>query len=86
MKTLIEWCSENGKIPYALGVNGAYEAGQESRQTEVDDLQKLVDKAERKLQLVQECIAENAYSNMRSGGLVIQVAELEQALKGGESE
>lgn len=37
MKTLIEWCSENGKIPYALGVKGAYEAGQESRQTEVDE-------------------------------------------------
>lgn len=37
MKTLIEWCSENGKIPYALGVKGAYEAGRESRQTEVDE-------------------------------------------------
>lgn len=58
-----------------------FQVAWQHRQTEVDELQKRVDIAERKLQLVQECIAENAYSNMRSGGLVIQVAELEQALK-----
>ncbi|WDZ50197.1 hypothetical protein LF296_12790 [Acinetobacter vivianii] len=59
---------------------------QQDQRALISELQKRVDKAELKLQLVQECITENAYSNMRSGGLVIQVAELEQALKGGETQ
>ncbi len=58
---------------------------QQDQRALISELQKRVDIAESKLHLVQECIEENSYSNMRSGGLVIQVAELEQALKGGES-
>ncbi|HAV2807495.1 TPA: hypothetical protein ACHKET_003846 [Acinetobacter baumannii] len=37
--TFIEWCSSNGKIPYSLGLEGAYEAGQQSMQAKVEGLQ-----------------------------------------------
>ncbi|HGH3222449.1 TPA: hypothetical protein ACJK0K_002156 [Acinetobacter baumannii] len=37
--TFIEWCSSNGKIPYSLGLEGAYEAGQQSMQAKVEELQ-----------------------------------------------
>ncbi|EMI8961208.1 hypothetical protein ACY3WP_002763 [Acinetobacter baumannii] len=39
--TFIEWCSSNGKIPYSLGLEGAYEAGQQSMQAKVEELQTL---------------------------------------------
>lgn len=39
--TFIEWCSSNGKIPYSLGLEGAYEAGQQSMQAKVEGLQAL---------------------------------------------
>lgn len=36
--TFIEWCSSNGKIPYSVGIEGAYEAGQQSMQAKVEEL------------------------------------------------
>ncbi|EMB9936159.1 TPA: hypothetical protein ACMFNK_000911 [Acinetobacter baumannii] len=47
------------------------------------ELQKRVGAAERKLQLVQECIEENSYTKWPSDVRLIQVSDLEQALKGG---
>ncbi|HAV5443960.1 hypothetical protein N3K59_18390 [Acinetobacter baumannii] len=41
--TFIEWCSSDGKIPYAVGIEEAYEAGQQSQQAKVEELQKRVD-------------------------------------------
>lgn len=49
------------------------------------ELQKRVDAAERKLQLVQECIEENSYTKWPSDVRLIQVSDLEQALKGGKT-
>ncbi|EPJ3282590.1 hypothetical protein JIN07_003669 [Acinetobacter baumannii] len=38
--TFIEWCSSNGKIPYSVGIEEAYEAGQQSMQAKVEELQR----------------------------------------------
>ncbi|EHU1923793.1 hypothetical protein AXE41_RS19885 [Acinetobacter baumannii] len=38
--TFIEWCSSGGKIPYSVGIEEAYEAGQQSQQAKVEELQK----------------------------------------------
>ncbi|HCW5133171.1 TPA: hypothetical protein OXQ60_003754, partial [Acinetobacter baumannii] len=43
--TFIEWCSSNGKIPYSVGIEEAYEAGQQSMQAKVEELQKRLDGA-----------------------------------------
>lgn len=45
-------------------------------------LQKRVDAAERQLQLVQQCIEESSYTKWPSSVRLIQVSDLEQALKG----
>ncbi|WP_059264799.1 hypothetical protein ABFK62_15360 [Acinetobacter baumannii] len=37
--TFIEWCSSGGKIPYSVGIEEAYEAGQQSQQAKVEELQ-----------------------------------------------
>lgn len=37
--TFIEWCSSNGKIPYSVGIEEAYEAGQQSQQAKVEELE-----------------------------------------------
>ncbi|WP_409250556.1 hypothetical protein [Acinetobacter baumannii] len=38
--TFIEWCSSGGKIPYSVGIEEAYEAGQQSQQAKVEELEK----------------------------------------------
>lgn len=38
--TFIEWCASKGVIPYSLGIEAAYEAGQQSQQAKVEELQK----------------------------------------------
>lgn len=38
--TFIEWCAGKGVIPYSLGIEAAYEAGQQSQQAKVEELQK----------------------------------------------
>ncbi|TKV65897.1 hypothetical protein D9Y31_00500 [Acinetobacter baumannii] len=38
--TFIEWCTGKGVIPYSLGIEAAYEAGQQSMQAKVEELQK----------------------------------------------
>ncbi|EMI8962158.1 hypothetical protein ACY3WP_001551 [Acinetobacter baumannii] len=48
-------------------------------------LQKRVDKAESKLKLLQKSIDENSYTKWPSDVRLIQVSDLEQALKGGEA-
>lgn len=35
--TFIGWCSSNGKIPYSVGIEEAYEAGQQSQQAKVEE-------------------------------------------------
>lgn len=37
--TFIEWCAGKGVIPYSLGIEAAYEAGQQSMQAKVEELQ-----------------------------------------------
>ncbi|MCQ1099702.1 hypothetical protein NNO92_15125, partial [Acinetobacter baumannii] len=37
--TFIEWCASKGVIPYSLGIEAAYEAGQQSQQAKVEELQ-----------------------------------------------
>ncbi len=37
--TFIEWCAGKGVIPYSLGIEAAYEAGQQSKQAKVEELQ-----------------------------------------------
>lgn len=39
--TFIEWCASKGVIPYSLGIEAAYEAGQQSQQAKVEELQTL---------------------------------------------
>lgn len=39
--TFIEWCASKGVIPYSLGIEAAYEAGQQSQQSKVEELQTL---------------------------------------------
>uniref|UniRef100_A0AAU8KZE1 Uncharacterized protein n=2 Tax=unclassified bacterial viruses TaxID=12333 RepID=A0AAU8KZE1_9VIRU len=39
--TFIEWCASKGVIPYSLGIEAAYEAGQQSQQAKVEELQAL---------------------------------------------
>ncbi|EMC7871944.1 hypothetical protein [Acinetobacter baumannii] len=94
--SFVEWCANNGKIPYSLGLEDAYSAGQHSMQAKVEELQNLytqqginmlklqkrVDAAERQLQLVQQCIEESSYTKWPSSVRLIQVSDLEQALKG----
>ncbi|EHU1546218.1 hypothetical protein AZE74_RS09820 [Acinetobacter baumannii] len=36
--TFIEWCASKGVIPYSLGIEAAYEAGQQSQQSKVEEL------------------------------------------------
>lgn len=62
-------------------VQTAYEVFQH-QQAKVEELEKRVDAAERKLQLVQECIEENSYTKWPSDVRLIQVSDLEQAFKG----
>ncbi|EXA76056.1 hypothetical protein [Acinetobacter baumannii] len=38
--TFIEWCASKGVIPYSLGIEAAYEAGQQSQQSKVEELQR----------------------------------------------
>lgn len=38
--TFIEWCASKGVIPYSLGIEAAYEAGQQSQQAKVEELQR----------------------------------------------
>ena len=38
--TFIEWCAGKGVIPYSLGIEAAYEAGQQSQQAKLGELQK----------------------------------------------
>ncbi|MFL1383589.1 hypothetical protein ACJOYH_05765 [Acinetobacter baumannii] len=47
--TFIEWCSSNGKIPYSVGIEEAYEAGQQSQQAKVEELQKQFDQHDKLL-------------------------------------
>ncbi|MDN8241502.1 hypothetical protein QZK39_18255 [Acinetobacter baumannii] len=37
--TFIEWCAGKGVIPYSPGIEAAYEAGQQSMQAKVEELQ-----------------------------------------------
>ncbi|EHU2485664.1 hypothetical protein A0141_RS15590 [Acinetobacter baumannii] len=38
--TFIDWCASKGVIPYSVGTEEAYEAGQQSQQAKVEELQK----------------------------------------------
>lgn len=81
--TFIEWCASKGVIPYSLGIEAAYEAGQQSQQAKVEDLQKRVDAVKK---LIQEYLDEEKELELKEweqstiyGRIAI---ELEQALKG----
>lgn len=96
--TFIEWCSSGGKIPYSVGIEEAYEAGQQSQQAKVEELQALytqqginmlkmqkrVDAALKETQFALQYVEED----MRGNHEFLQMAmirtfkALEQALKG----
>lgn len=84
--TFIEWCSSNGKIPYSLGLEGAYEAGQQSMQVKVEELQKRIDKAiealKNKIEKVQK-YEQDSFDHGAVMGLDSALRTVEQALKGG---
>lgn len=96
--TFIEWCASKGVIPYSLGIEAAYEAGQQSQQAKVEELQTLytqqginmlklqkrVDAATKQAQNALQYVEED----MRGNHEFLQMAmirtfkDLEQALKG----
>ncbi|MEE1860527.1 hypothetical protein GE183_19740 [Acinetobacter baumannii] len=96
--TFIEWCSSNGKIPYSLGLEGAYEAGQQSMQAKVEELQalytqqginmlKMQKRVDAALKLIESWneIAFDKTTHWTEGyeeGCYHCAAQLEQALKG----
>lgn len=77
--TFIEWCSSNGKIPYSVGIEEAYEAGQQSQQAKVEGLQKRVGALE-KAEFVLARIRSIASKRLLES---ILIKEVRQALMGG---
>lgn len=66
--TFIEWCASKGVIPYSLGIEAAYEAGQQSQQSKVEELQNDVS------------IMLNSHKRM-SVGLLQQQSMIEELIK-----
>ncbi|MGR8034462.1 hypothetical protein [Acinetobacter baumannii] len=86
--TFIEWCSSNGKIPYSVGIEEAYEAGQQSQQAKVEKLQKRVDAVKGLAQTLWEKSNEKhnqgkVWESKALGECADEILDvLEQALKG----
>ncbi len=82
--TFIEWCSSNGKIPYSVGIEEAYEAGQQSMQAKVEELQKRLDRALKETQYALQYVEEDMRGNHEflQMAMIRTLKALEQALKG----
>ncbi|HCE0839669.1 TPA: hypothetical protein NES53_000466 [Acinetobacter baumannii] len=82
--TFIEWCASKGVIPYSLGIEAAYEAGQQSQQSKVEELQKRVDAAMKLIESWNEIAFEKTthWTEGYEEGCYHCAAQLEQALKG----
>ncbi|MDC5618196.1 hypothetical protein OIN82_14330 [Acinetobacter baumannii] len=76
--TFIEWCASKGVIPYSLGIEAAYEAGQQSQQAKVEELQKRVDAAAK---LIGDYRAVNTHE-LLAWSCHVFADSLERALKG----
>lgn len=100
--TFIEWCASKGVIPYSLGIEAAYEAGQQSQQAKVEELQalytqqginmlKMQKRVDAALKLIESWneIAFDKTTHWTEGyeeGCYHCAVQLEQALKGGRYE
>lgn len=73
--TFIEWCSSDGNIPYAVGIEEAYEAGQQSQQAKVEELQKRVDALEEILKKATEVVELNIETVEQSRDKAIDMHE-----------
>lgn len=83
--TFIEWCSSNGKIPYSVGIEEAYEAGQQSMQAKVEELQKRLDGALKETQYALQYVEEDMRGNHEflQMAMIRTLKAIEQVLKGG---
>ncbi|EPJ4304718.1 hypothetical protein MMD16_001602 [Acinetobacter baumannii] len=83
--TFIEWCSSNGKIPYSVGIEEAYEAGQQSMQAKVEELQKRLDGALKETQYALQYVEEGMRGNHEflQMAMIRTLKAIEQVLKGG---